>query len=277
MRTDPKEDPAVSAGRRLEELSRLWAAPPPDPPPDPEPAPRFARHAVDRPTRAVPGFGSALRLVPRHLLLIVVAGVVFILVAIWWTARGAAEPMPVADTTPAAAPVAPSPSQTATSAATPTATPSATPSVVVVDVAGKVRRPLVATLPVGSRVIDAIRKAGGPRPGVDLSVLNLARVLVDGEQILVGARARRDTATPRLGSVPGSVPGSAPSSGDSRTNLNSATAAQLEELPGIGPVTAQKIIDWRTEHGAFSSAEELLEIAGIGPKTLAEIAPQVTW
>lgn len=137
---------------------------------------------------------------------------------------------------------------------------------VVIDIAGKVRRPGVATLPAGSRVVDALRHAGGARNGVDLSTLNLARPLVDGEQILVG-----------VSTAPGRAAGalSAPAPG-ALVNLNSASVDQLEGLPGVGPVTAGKIVDWRTEHGAFTAVDELLDVSGIGTKTLAELAPYVT-
>lgn len=140
---------------------------------------------------------------------------------------------------------------------------------VVVDVAGRVHRPGVVRLPTGSRVVDAIRRAGGARAGVDLSGLNLARVLTDGEQVLVGKK----------GPAPGSVAASAAAgSGAAAPNvdINSASQEQLESLPGIGPVTAQKILAWRTAHGAFTSVDELTEIDGIGDKTLAQLAPYVT-
>lgn len=155
---------------------------------------------------------------------------------------------------------------------TPSADPSASPSAsgtVVVDVAGKVRRPGVATLPAGSRVVDALRKAGGAKKGVDLTGLNLARVLADGEQVLVGV------ATP-AGVAPSAA--AAPGAGSSGplVNLNSADQTQLEGLPGVGPVTAGKILQWREEHGAFTAVDDLLEVDGIGEKTLADIAPHVT-
>jgi competence protein ComEA len=133
--------------------------------------------------------------------------------------------------------------------------------VVVVDVAGKVRRPGVATLPAGSRVVDAIRKAGGARPGVDLTGLNLARVLVDGEQILVGVAPVAGVAASAS-----AQPGAA--DGGSLVNLNTATLDQLDGLPGVGPVTAQKILDWRSAHGAFTAIDELLEVDGIGEAIL---------
>lgn len=141
---------------------------------------------------------------------------------------------------------------------------------VTVDVAGRVRRPGIAVLPAGSRVVDALKAAGGARGGVDLSALNLARVLVDGEQILVGRAA--PAAAPGAAAAGG---GAAPAAG-TPLNLNTATAEQLEALPQVGPVTAQSIVAWRTEHGAFASVDELLEVDGIGDATLRQIAPLVT-
>ncbi|WP_227486791.1 ComEA family DNA-binding protein [Nocardioides malaquae] len=141
---------------------------------------------------------------------------------------------------------------------------------VVVDVTGKVRRPGIVVLPVGSRVVDAIDAAGGARRGVSLSSLNLARLLQDGEQIVVGAAAG-------AGTVPGS--GGAPPSGASSgalVNLNSADVAELETLPGVGPVTAAAIVEWRTRHGGFTSVEDLLEVHGIGEVTLERLAALVT-
>jgi competence protein ComEA len=140
---------------------------------------------------------------------------------------------------------------------------------VTVDVAGKVRRPGVATLPAGSRVVDALERAGGTRGRVDLSTLNLARVLVDGEQILVGRPAPS-------GGVAAGASAAAPDPTGALVNLNSATAEQLDTLPGVGPVTAQKILEWRAAHGTFSSVDELLEVDGIGEKTLSDLAPHVT-
>jgi competence protein ComEA len=139
---------------------------------------------------------------------------------------------------------------------------------VTVDVAGKVRRPGIAVLGAGARVVDALEAAGGVRAGVDVAGLNLARVLVDGEQVLVGV--------PPVPGVAASAP--MPSGGPptALVNLNTADAAQLDTLPDVGPVTAESILAWRTEHGAFSSVDELLEVDGIGEATLARIAPLVT-
>jgi competence protein ComEA len=162
---------------------------------------------------------------------------------------------------PQESPVVPSPAATG-------ASPAGAEDVTV-DVAGKVRRPGLATLPAGSRVADALQKAGGPRGRVDLSALNLARILVDGEQILVGRPAP-------AGGMAAGASTAAPDPAGALVNINTATSEQLDTLPGVGPVTAQKILDWRGAHGAFSSVDELLEIDGIGDKTLAELAPHVT-
>jgi competence protein ComEA len=184
-------------------------------------------------------------------------------------ARPTVEPVPQAHTSPAASP------SEALASAPPAGAPAAGETgaggSVVVDVAGKVRRPGVATLPAGSRVIDAIRKAGGARPGVDLTSLNLARVLTDGEQILVGVAPAPGVAASSSSSQPGASGGSG-----AMVNLNTATLEQLDSLPGVGPVTAQKILDWRAAHGAFTAIDELLEVDGIGDKTLADMAPHLT-
>ncbi len=145
-----------------------------------------------------------------------------------------------------------------------------TGALVVVDVAGKVRRPGIASLPAGSRVVDALHAAGGVRRGVDLTTLNLARVLVDGEQIVVGIPPPGGVAAPAA-SAPGAVAGAAP-----LVDINTAGQAELEELPGVGPVTAAAILQWRADHGPFTAVDELMEVSGIGEATLAEMAPFVT-
>jgi competence protein ComEA len=148
-----------------------------------------------------------------------------------------------------------------------TATPSPTAAAeLIVDVAGKVKRPGIVSVPAGSRVYEAIEEAGGLRGSADTSTLNMARVLTDGEQIVVGT----DTAAPGATAPPGS---SAPSA---MISLGSATLEQLDTLPGIGPVTAQAIIDHRTEHGPFTSVDDLLDVTGIGEATLADLRDRVT-
>ncbi|GAA2712917.1 hypothetical protein GCM10010315_17470 [Streptomyces luteosporeus] len=140
---------------------------------------------------------------------------------------------------------------------------------VVVDVAGKVRQPGVRRLPAGSRVEDALEAAGGVRPGTDTSGLNRARVLVDGELILVGAGP---------GAVPppgGPAAGTAPGAAAGPVSLNSATAEQLEALPGVGPVLARHIVDYRDQHGGFRSVADLQHVTGIGARRFADLKPLV--
>jgi competence protein ComEA len=144
---------------------------------------------------------------------------------------------------------------------------------IVVHVLGSVRRPGLIRLPQGSRVQDAIDAAGGLRSFAAPGELNLAQVLTDGQQIVIGSRAHPGG---RLSDGGGGPAGSSPNPGSSpQVDLNSATAAQLDSLPGVGPVTAQRILAWRTEHGGFRRVDELQEVEGIGPKTYADIAPHV--
>ncbi|MGM1057790.1 helix-hairpin-helix domain-containing protein [Saccharothrix sp. Mg75] len=128
----------------------------------------------------------------------------------------------------------------------------------VVDVVGLVPTPGLVTVPSGARVADALRAAGGPQPGADLSPLNLARKVTDGEQIAVGVPAPHagGTATEPL-------------------NLNTATEEQLDTLPGVGPVTAQRIVDRRQKRGPFTSLDQLGEIEGIGDAKLAKLTELV--
>ncbi len=149
---------------------------------------------------------------------------------------------------------------------------------VVVDVRGKVHDPGVQRLPAGSRVADALRAAGGARAGARTDGLNRARLLVDGEQLVVGAPAQTGA-----DSVPGGVPGPMPNgqaavpggttgaAAAGPVGLNTATVEQLDTLPGVGPVLAQHIIDYRTEHGGFRSVDELREVNGIGEKRFADL------
>lgn len=140
--------------------------------------------------------------------------------------------------------------------------------VVVLHVLGAVSQPGIVELPLGARVVDAIAAAGGPSDDADLGGVNLARVVVDGEQLRV----------PRIGEAPASagaaaVPGA---SADGRVNLNTADAAALETLPGVGPAIAARIIAWRDENGPFRSVDELTAVSGIGEKTLEGLRDQAT-
>jgi competence protein ComEA len=134
---------------------------------------------------------------------------------------------------------------------------------VLVHVVGAVRKAGLYRLDDGSRVADALHAAGGAKPKADLQSINLAAPVADGQQIVVPVRGRSGTVGSG-GSVPGMPPGGP-------VHLNTATLEELDSLPGIGPVTAQKILDYRTEHGAFASVDELDAVPGIGPARLAEL------
>ncbi len=150
----------------------------------------------------------------------------------------------------------------------PAPTASASPTtVILVDVAGWVRRPGVYEFAEGARVIDAIDAAGGARPGAVLSSLNLAAPLVDGTQVLVTKESQ---------SAPTTETGTGTSGAPGLVNVNSATNAELETLPGIGEVIAQAIVDHRTENGPFTSVEQLVDVSGIGDATLENIRELVT-
>jgi len=186
----------------------------------------------------------------RHLLLAAIALVLLLLAARYI--------LPAGTTTPAA-PLPPPPGQgpgaNGTSAAR-----------VVVDVVGAVRQPGLYRLSQGSRIADAIARAGGATPKAALAQVNLAAPLVDGEQVVVPTRGQAALA-------PAGSSGSSASGGAAvaPVQLSTATLEQLDTLPGVGPATAQKILDYRTKHGAFSSVDELDAVPGIGPKRLEQL------
>ncbi|MFJ5075831.1 helix-hairpin-helix domain-containing protein [Streptomyces sp. NPDC088553] len=185
----------------------------------------------------------------------------------FWTGR----PEPVrAPELVRAAPVAAVPAVPAAPAMRAGPGPGAGGARVIVDVGGKVRRPGVLTLPAGSRVADALRAAGGAKPDADLTGLNRARVLFDGEQVLVGLPG---TPVGSSGSGGGSGPGGGAGGGGPGVplSLNTATVEQLDTLPGVGPVLARHIVDHRAEHGGFRSVGELREVNGIGERRFAEL------
>jgi competence protein ComEA len=143
-------------------------------------------------------------------------------------------------------------------------------TMVAVHLTGRVRRPGVVRLPQGSRVLDAIAAAGGATAGADLDGVNLARKLVDGEQIRVPAHGERPAPPP---GTPG--PGAAAAAPGTPVDLNTATAAQLEALPGVGEVTAARIVAYRDAH-PFRSVEELRQVEGIGERRYAQLEKLVT-
>lgn len=243
----------------------------PDAPAEPEGS-RQRRH------RLVPrGGATALRWDagrPGVLALCAAAAIGALLAAViaWWTAPESVPVSTVGD--PAATALELSgestPGSAAASGAAEGSAEAPPTQTLVVSVIGLVVTPGLVSVPDGARVADVIRAAGGALPEADLSTVNLARVVVDGEQIAVG--------------IPGVGPPEGPSPPDSGADsgsgalldLNAADPAALEELPGIGPVLAQRIVDHREEVGGFSSVEELREVSGIGPAVYADIVDLVT-
>ncbi|WP_295657832.1 ComEA family DNA-binding protein [uncultured Nocardioides sp.] len=266
--------PEVGAEAAQHTHTRIRAVPSPSEPEEPENLP-----VVPVPGRhARPGAGAALGdLVPETLrgrvrlgqgavtvvALLLCAGLA---VTCWSLVRSEPRQLTAPAVTEPLVEVADPPAVVASSGAPETPSPAGAPAEVTVDVAGKVRRPGIAVLPAGSRVVDALEAAGGARRGIDLTSLNLARPLVDGEQVLVGVAAVTGPAAVE--------PGTATTG--ALVDLNTADQATLETLPNVGPVTAGSILAWRTEHGGFTAVEELLEVDGIGDATLAELAPLVT-
>ena len=251
-------------------------------------------------------------LTPRHIAVLAVVLIIGLTWAAWTFLR--ARPVPLPDTRPtttttgsavaqptptqpgpAAARTQPAANQTADTNQTPgttqapganqTAGANQTPGInqtpgagtssgqplVVVHVAGKVRHPGLIRAPAGSRVADVLTLAGGPLRGVDLTTLNLARQVTDGEQIIVGA-----TTQPPPTNQPPSTTGPSPSSApNAPVNLNTATLDQLDALPGVGPVLAQRILDYRTQNGPFTTIDQLQEVPGVGPKKFESLKSHV--
>jgi competence protein ComEA len=168
--------------------------------------------------------------------------------------------LPAGTTTPAAS-LPPPPSSGIGAAGAPKAR-------VVVDVVGAVRLPGLYRLSEGSRIADAVTRAGGATPKADLAQVNLAAPLADGQQIVV---PRRGVSAAVGGSSGAAGSGASDGAPAAPVQLSTATLEQLDTLPGVGPVTAQKILDYRTKHGAFHSADELDAVPGIGPKRLEQL------
>ncbi len=213
----------------------------------------------------------------RALAALAVLAVLSLLIAAWyvWHSWPVAADVPArAESVSVGSTASPAPADDAAPPTFPAAgdaVASPTPTtVLVVHVAGSVAQPGIVTLPSGSRVADAIQAAGGALPGTDTTGVNLARVLVDGEQVLVGVPAA--IGAPVAG--PGApVPTQGAAGGP--LDLNAATLDQLQNLPGLGPVLAQRIVDWRTAHGRFTNVDELQEVSGIGEQRLEDLRPLV--
>lgn len=152
-------------------------------------------------------------------------------------------------------------------------TPGVPGTTILVHVAGAVRRPGLYEMTAGARIADAIDLADGPKPTADLSALNLAEPLTNGQKIEVPRKGEEVEVSAPSAPVAGSPTTPVPAGA---ININSADQVTLETIPGIGPVTAQAIIAYRTEIGSFTSIEQLLEVSGIGPATLESMRPYVT-
>jgi competence protein ComEA len=284
-RTQSSSEHAEAVSRRLATLSAELAAVRGEPEQEQEPSLHTRVRDRGEPAAAsvtpvalpVPGRHASrrlriggLHLGPVHLAVVAVLAALAVGLAAWWAVRDQAEAVPISPGGSDGAPLSPvtAPAAGEEVPVDAEAGPDTGPDTeLVVDVAGKVRKPGIAVLPPGSRVVDALEAAGGARQGVDLTSLNLARPLVDGEQILVGVQP--------VAGVAGTLDSAAPEGG-TLVNLNTADAAALDTLPGVGPVTAESILSWREEHGGFTSVDELLEVDGIGEATLADLAPLVT-
>lgn len=217
-------------------------------------------------------------------LVVLVAALVFGVRVALAAAASAPEPVRASSAHPTGSAVAPRTTTPGgfTSGAGRPGGPATAPGAVVVHVVGQVRQPGVVRLPPGSRVSDALARAGGALGSADLGAVNLARLLADGEQLRVPRPGEVVPSGEAVGAGGGAgVAGAGAGGGGSGAaaglvNLNTANLAVLEELPGVGPVLAQRILDWRTEHGRFTSVDELAEVSGIGEKMFAQLQGKVT-
>ncbi|GAA4017584.1 ComEA family DNA-binding protein [Allokutzneria multivorans] len=232
----------ILAKKRLAALSGP-APQDPDPPAGPVeihigPAPRIA--LLDR---LVPEWLRRARLNPGRsgaLALVAVAAFAALVAVLLWPGGVAAEPAPVVS---------------------PPVAPQQKTAQLVVSVVGRVGKPGLVSLPEGARIADAVQAAGGVLPDADPATVNFARKISDGEQIVVGLPAPSGESGP---------------SESAKISLNTATVHQLDGLPGVGQVTAQRIVQWRTRHGRFASVDQLREVDGIGTSRLAKLRELVT-
>jgi competence protein ComEA len=197
-----------------------------------------------------------------------VAGLVAALLLVGWTWLNRPTVEPVSDGTGVPSTEQPAGQPTAAPPTPPVGEVADTSTTVVVSVVGLVARPGLVTLPSGARVAEAVEAAGGLLPEADPASVNLAAVVTDGQQVAVGVPAAPGSAPPGPGSAPpgqGAAPGGP-------LDLNTAGVAELDTLPGIGPVLAQRIVDHRTREGPFTSVDQLDDVPGIGPSIAAELA-----
>jgi len=148
---------------------------------------------------------------------------------------------------------------------------------IIVDVAGEVENPSVIELPAESRINDAIQAAGGLTNQADISQINRAAILSDGEKIFIPTKPNPSagSSSPNNEGNSPNVSNSGGSTENSLININYASAVELQEVPGIGPVTSDKIIQYRTDHGLFRKLEEIKKVSGIGDKTYAKMKPYI--
>lgn len=268
-------DPAVSALVR-ERLAQILAESPPrrasgDQSNPPEVSRPAAREVPDVEVEQLP-VADSRRFTRTHVAIVTSVALLALLWAGWSVLRAQPVVLATPTATTSAATGRPRPTSGPVVAASPSAGARTT---IVVHVVGAVRKPGVVTLNERARVQDAVAAAGGLTARADPGQLNLAQVLLDGQQVRIGTRGRPAGEVRDGTGSTGSAEGTGTGSPGATLDLNSATAAQLDALPGVGPVTAQKILGWRTEHQRFTRVEELQEVPGIGPKTYAELAPLV--
>lgn len=232
--------------------------------------------------------GHRLRPLPPAAVALVAVGVLATLIAAYLALRAPATTVPVVDFPASAGPTA-SRAPGPLGSPVPSSMATAAPARIVISVVGLVRRPGLVRLAPQSRVADALAAAGGAKPGADLLSLNLARPLRDGDQVVVGladAPGRAGLRSTVIGidgnssgpppvAGPGSPTDGGPGSGG-KVDLNTATLEQLDALPGVGPVTAKAIVEWRSTHGAFAAVDQLAEVDGIGPARLQRLRALVT-